>query len=158
LAKRAVDTALETFVILLMAAMVLDVTWQVFTRFVLHHPSSWTEEVANFLLIWIGLVGSALALSRKAHLGIDYFVGKLAPRPQVLTRIVVFTLTLFFSTAILGIGGLRLVIKTLMTNQISPATQVKIGYIYLALPISSLFMIYYSSLFIYQSIQDWRRL
>jgi TRAP-type C4-dicarboxylate transport system permease small subunit len=152
-----VDRLLAGVVIFLMTAMVVDVTWQVVTRFILRHPSSWTEETANFLLIWIGLVGSAMAMSRKAHLGIDYFVNKLSPKKRELTRIIVFSLALFFSVVILFYGGVRLVAVTLATNQLSPALQVKMGYVYLSLPLSGLFLTYYSLLFLIQSVSDWRR-
>ena len=54
--KNKVDRALEWALILLMGANVLNVLWQVFTRFVLRHPSSFTEELARFLLIWVGLL------------------------------------------------------------------------------------------------------
>jgi TRAP-type C4-dicarboxylate transport system permease small subunit len=75
--KNALDRLLETLVMVAVAVMVVDVLWQVFTRFILNNPSSWTEELAIFLLIWVALLGAAVALNRGAHLGIDYFVGKL---------------------------------------------------------------------------------
>ena len=152
-----VDKFLSYVLIGLMLVMVLDVTWQVVTRFILRHPSSWTEETANFLLIWIGLLGSGMAMSRKAHLGIDYFVNKLSPKKRELTRIIVFVLALFFSLVILVYGGFKLVTVTLATNQLSPALQVKMGYIYLALPLSGVFIAYHSLLFLLQSFTDWRR-
>jgi len=63
----AITKVLGIFLIVLMAAIVLDVTWQVFTRFILKDPSGFTEELAGFLLIWIGLLGASYALHRKFH-------------------------------------------------------------------------------------------
>ena len=40
---------LSYILIILMAVMVIDVSWQVFTRFILQDPSSFTEELAGFL-------------------------------------------------------------------------------------------------------------
>ena len=40
-----------------MLALVLSVSWQVASRYLLQAPSSWTEELARFLLVWIGLLG-----------------------------------------------------------------------------------------------------
>ena len=51
-----ITKVLSIILIILMAVMVLDVTWQVFTRFLLKNPSGFTEELAGFLLIWIGPV------------------------------------------------------------------------------------------------------
>ncbi len=61
---------------LAMAAIVLVVTWQVFSRFIIQSPSSFTEELSRFLLIWIGILGAAYAYKTKAHLGLDLFVEK----------------------------------------------------------------------------------
>ena len=75
--KNILDKSLEVLVMVAVAVLVIDVLWQVFTRFIMGDPSSWTEELATFLLIWVALLGSAVALGRGAHLGIDYFDGKL---------------------------------------------------------------------------------
>ena len=60
--------------IVLMSVMVIDVSWQVASRFVFRAPSSFTEELAGFLLIWIGLLGAAYGFPTRAHLGIDLLV------------------------------------------------------------------------------------
>ena len=84
--KTGLDKSLEFVTAFSMAALVVDVTWQVITRFILNNPSSWTEEVATYLMIWVGLLGSAVALNRRAHLGIDYFVGKLDFKKRLITE------------------------------------------------------------------------
>ena len=66
-----IDTLLSKFLVALMASIVLVVTWQVVTRFLMSTPSSYTEELARFLLIWIGVLGGSWALRTRAHLGID---------------------------------------------------------------------------------------
>ena len=79
-----VDKVLTTFLISLMALIVLVVTWQVVTRFLMSTPSSVTEELARFLLIWIGVLGSSYALRTRAHLGIDILSTKLQDRKSVV--------------------------------------------------------------------------
>ena len=64
---------LTYFLTFLMGSMVLAVTWQIFTRFILNDPSIYSEEIAGFLLIWIGMLGSTFALHKKSHIGIDIF-------------------------------------------------------------------------------------
>jgi TRAP-type C4-dicarboxylate transport system permease small subunit len=150
--KKILDRSLEFLTAFTMAVLVVDVTWQVFTRFIMKDPSSWTEELATFLLIWVGLLGSSVALHRHAHLGIDFFVNKLPERKWLITRIVVFSCTAIFSITVLVIGGLRLVTVTLATNQVSPALGIKMGYVYLALPISGFFLTMYSLEFLIDRI------
>ncbi len=142
--KKALDHSLEVLVTVCMAVLVVDVVWQVFTRFILRDPSSWTEELATFLMIWVGLLGGSVALNRGAHLGIDYFMLKLPARKRLYTQVLVFSSVAVFSLLVLVIGGIQLVQITLMNNQISPALELKMGYVYLALPISGFFLVFYS--------------
>ena len=95
--KTVLDRSLEVLVMVVVAVLVLDVLWQVFTRFILNDPSTWTEELAVFLLVWVSLLGAAVALGRGAHLGIDYFVGKLPERTRLATEVFVFFCVAAFS-------------------------------------------------------------
>ena len=142
--KKVLDSSLELLVIAVVAVLVVDVLWQVFTRFILKNPSTWTEELAVFMLIWVSLLGAAVALGRGAHLGIDYFVGKLSPRKRLYTEIFVFLCISAFSLTVMVIGGIELVSNTLELGQVSPALGVKVGYVYLAVPISGFFLVLYS--------------
>ena len=142
--KRALDNFLELLVTVAMAVLVVDVCWQVFTRYILGDPSSWTEELATFLMIWVGLLGASVALNRGAHLGIDYFVEKLSPRRGLYVAAVVFALVAVFSALVMVGGGIQLVTRILATQQVSPALGLKMGYVYLAVPISGFFLALYS--------------
>ena len=128
----------------LMALIVLDVTWQVFTRFILRNPSSFTEELAGFLLIWIGLLGASYTYSRKAHLGIDTLTSQLAGRKKQAAEIGVAAVVFLFALLVMVIGGLRLVDITFTLRQISPAMKIPMGYIYSVLPVSGILFMYYS--------------
>jgi TRAP-type C4-dicarboxylate transport system permease small subunit len=142
--KKVLDRSLELLVIVVVAVLVVDVLWQVFTRFILKNPSTWTEELAVFMLIWVSLLGAAVALNRGAHLGIDYFVGKLSPKKRLYTEVFVFLCISAFSLAVMVIGGIELVANTLRLEQVSPALGVKVGYVYFAVPISGFFLVLYS--------------
>lgn len=143
-----ITKVLSIFLIILMAVMVLDVSWQVFTRFVLKDPSSFTEELAGFLLIWIGLLGASYALYTKAHLGIDVLTAKLDGSKKQFSEILINVVVILFSFFILVIGGYRLVNLTFTLEQISPAVGIPMGYVYLVLPITGILMIFYSVRFI----------
>ena len=114
--KKILDRALEVLVTVSMTVLVVDVVWQVFTRYILRDPSDWTEELATFLMIWVGLLGTSVALNRGAHLGIDYFTLKLSPRRRLWTELFVFFCIALFSLLVLVISGVRLVSITLQNN------------------------------------------
>jgi TRAP-type C4-dicarboxylate transport system permease small subunit len=151
--KNVLDRLLEGLVMIVVAVLVVDVLWQVFTRFVLNKPSTWTEELAVFMLIWVSLLGAAVALGRGAHLGIDYFVGKLPARARLSTEIFVFFCVSAFSLLVMLIGGIDLVRSTLELGQESSALRVKVGYVYLAIPISGFFLTLYAVIGLVERLQ-----
>jgi TRAP-type C4-dicarboxylate transport system permease small subunit len=152
--KKVLDTALEWLVIVVVGILVLDVLWQVFTRKIMGDPSKWTEETAIFLLIWVSLLGAAVAMNKGAHLGIDYFTGKLSVRNRVITEVFVFAVVALFSLYVMVIGGCQLVATTFYYNQLSPVWGMPMGYVYLAVPISGLFMTFYSVIGLVERIKE----
>ena len=149
-----ITKVLSIILIILMAVMVLDVTWQVFTRFILKHPSGFTEELAGFLLIWIGLLGASYAYRSKAHLGIDILTTKLTGVKRLTSEILVSVIVFLFALFILVIGGLRLVDIVFTLRQISPSMGVPMGYIYSVLPITGILFMYYSVVFILELLKQ----
>jgi TRAP-type C4-dicarboxylate transport system permease small subunit len=152
--KKMLDRSLELLVMVVVAVLVVDVSWQVFTRFILKDPSTWSEELAVFMLIWVSLLGAAVALNRGAHLGIDYFVGKLPPRKRLYTEIFVFLCIALFSFTVMILGGIELVVSTLRLKQLSPALGIRVGYVYLAVPISGFFLVLYSVIGLFDRVVE----
>lgn len=141
-----IDAVLAWVLVALMAAMTVTVTWQVATRYLLGSPSSITEELATFLLIWVSLLGAAYALRVGAHLGVDVVVRRLRGKARRRAEAAVFVVVIAFSLIVLLYGGSRLVYVTIKLNQLSAALQVPMGYVYLVLPLSGLLMVYYAAL------------
>ncbi|MFC1620199.1 TRAP transporter small permease [Candidatus Neomarinimicrobiota bacterium] len=139
-----ITKVLAWILVALMSAIVLDVIWQVFTRFIIRDPSSITEELAGFLLIWIGLLGASYALYTRAHLGIDVLTAKLEGIQRYLVGLLVNGVVLLFALFVLVIGGSRLVNLTFTLHQISPAMGIPMGYVYLVLPITGTLMMFFS--------------
>ncbi len=133
--------ALEIFTLSLFGALVLVVLWGVISRYMPGiRPSDWTEEIAIYLLMWISLLGAAITYRHYGHLGVDYFVGKLDPAAQKWVAVIVELATLSFASFALVYGGGRLVWEALATSQVTPFLQMKVGYLYSAVPICGLFM------------------
>lgn len=161
-ARKALVKALEVAVMIAMGVLVIDVLWGVATRFPSRFaedipmpgflaaalssvkPSAWTGELATMLLIWVSLLGASVAFIEKSHLGVDYFVGKLPPRAKAIAELAVYVLVGFFAASAMMFGGYKLISVTLATNQTTAALGVKMGYIYMALPISGFFILIFS--------------
>ncbi len=142
--KSALTKSLDALVIVVMALLVVDVLWGVFSRYVLGHQTRWTEELARVLLIWVGLLGSAVAFGTKAHLGLDVVVKQLDSGAQKLVAIVMQGLVFLFAASVMVAGGWGLVQRTFEMQQTMPALGIAKGYVYLAVPISGVFIILYA--------------
>jgi len=139
------ERSLGHLLVVLMAVMVVDVSWQVISRYLLRDPSSFTEELAGFLLIWIGLLGAAYALRTRAHLGIGLLVDGLTGAARRWATVLSHSLVLLFALTVMVGGGLRLVQLAFQLQQISAAMGIRMGYVYLALPLSGLLMTLFSA-------------
>jgi len=146
--KLKVDSAIKWLLIILMAMMTINVLWQVFTRFIMQDPSSYTEELARFMLIWLGILGASYVAGQKMHLAIDLLSQKLEGRSKSYLELFIQSMIFLFSLFVMVIGGFRLVQITLTLNQISAALQVPLGYIYCVVPLSGALMMFYSAVFI----------
>lgn len=138
------ETGLAYFLAFLMAAMVLDVTWQVFTRFVMDNPSSYTEEIARFLLIWIGLLGAAYAYRKHSHLSLDLLIHKLDQQQQRLLTRFIQLFTIAFAGSAMVFGGVELMRLTMELNQMTAATNIPMGYVYSCIPLSGLLICWFA--------------
>ena len=152
--KKKISTILEWSLIVIMAANVLNVLWQVFTRFILRDPSSFTEELARFLLIWVGLLGASYAAGQKMHLAIDVVLKSLRGKARGVAEMSVQVFIFLFAFFVMVIGGIRLVAITLRLNQVSAALRIQLGYVYLILPLSGLLIMFYAFVFFMERIRS----
>ncbi|MFW6222726.1 MAG: TRAP transporter small permease [Bacteroidota bacterium] len=147
-ARRIIDRFLETLVIIIMTALVIDVVWNVISRYLLNSPSSFSVELASFLLIWIGLIGSAYASGKKEHIAIELFpqwVEKKGHDKKRKLDNLINWLIILFAFFVLIVGGIRLVYIVFEMGQVSSTMQIPMGIVYLCLPISGLLIIFYAA-------------
>ncbi|MEX2531793.1 MAG: TRAP transporter small permease [Gemmatimonadota bacterium] len=121
---------------ILFAALTVVVSLQVFTRFVLHIPAIWSEEVARFLFFWVVLLGSAMSVKSRRHFVIDV---TMSGRPAVgagvaglLLRLVPDLCVLGFSLLLVveGIGYAEVGLLRTATN-----SGVNMALVYAAIPV-----------------------
>lgn len=137
------DKFLEYFLAFLMAVMLISVCWQVLSRYALSSPSSFTDELARYLLIWIGLLGGAYASGKGFHLAIDLLPTKLEGKAKYQLQIFINALVAVFVFCTFVLGGLRLVYITYSLGQTSAAMQIPLAYVYIILPVSGLLIVSY---------------
>ncbi|MDG1571085.1 TRAP transporter small permease [Robiginitalea sp. M366] len=144
--RQTVNQILGWTLVVLMTAMVLNVLWQVFSRYVLGAPSSFTDELARYLMIWLGVLGAAYVSGQRMHVAIDVIPNRLSPSRQRRLGFLVNLVIILFCFFGLIIGGSRLVYVTWVLDQFSPALGLPLAVVYLVLPLSGLLIIYYKTL------------
>ncbi len=120
-----------------LALLVVITSLQVFTRYVLNAPLSWTEEAARMVFTWIIFIGAALIVKRGSHISIDYLAKILpaAPRRWLLTLAHAFTLAVVLTLAVKGVHLLQIT-----GASESPALGIRWVYVYAAFPIGMFLM------------------
>lgn len=111
----------------LLTALFVTVLLQVFTRYVLGTPLTWTEEIARYLLIWTTFAAAAYVSARRLHISVDLLVSKLGERGALVVDV-------FASAVVVVTAGLLTVAATLaaraVANVSSPATDTPMWLVY----------------------------
>lgn len=131
------DRCINWFLALLMAGMVVVITAQVWYRFVLNDPLSWSEEAGRYLFVWISFMGAAAGVRYQVHLGIDLMEKLLPPSLHrwtiVISNLIIqvfLVMIIYWGTKILGI----------VRFQESASMHISMLYPYMAVPVGATFM------------------
>ena len=138
------EMALKFILQALMLIVTLVVTWQVFSRYVLNDPSSLTEELARFILIWLTLLGCAYAYRKNNHLGLDLVYAQAVGLTKKVMYYFMHIAVLSFALMVMVFGGFELMSMTDTLGQTSPALGINISLVYSVIPISGALIIVFS--------------
>lgn len=149
--RKVIDKIIEVLCTLIMGYMVLAVCWQVITRFILKNPSTLTEEILRYLLVWTTMVGGAYAYGRRKHLSINILTKKLPFTGQKILDIAVQAIVIVFSIIVMIVGDMRLVETT--SNQISAALHLPMPFVYASILVGGILIIFYALIFIAEDLK-----
>lgn len=152
--RKIIDKIIEIMCTAIMGFMVIAVCWQVFTRYVLKDPSTTTEEILRYMLVWTTMVGGSYAYGRRKHLAINMLTKKFSPRGQIVMDIVVQTIVVLFCAIVMISGDMNLVKTT--WNQISSALHLPMPYVYASIIVGGILMIFYALIFIWEDVKKLR--
>ncbi len=125
-------------------AMVLLTCWQVFTRYVLKNPSTWSEELVGYLFAWMSLLGASIVTCERGHMNIPIVVERFGAGAQKGLLCLGELIAFLFSAVILVFGGVQ--ITTLAMGQMTSSLGVPIGIFYIVLPLCGVLNMVYTVL------------
>ncbi len=141
--RAKLDKAVATLLIVILAIMVVNVTWQVVSRYVFQSPSSFTDELSRYMLIWLGMLGAAYVAGKDDHLAIDLLPQKLTGRAKSRLMIFIHIIVMAFVLPVMILGGGNLVYITFVLEQKSATLQVPLAFVYAIIPLSGILILYY---------------
>lgn len=109
---------------------------QVIARYILKVALPWTEEFARYAFIWLVFLANALAEREKEHFRVSYFIEQ-APR-RVRYALWVFDEILIFAFFIWLLQDSLLFMK-MGKRMISTVLQLRLDWVYWALPVAVIF-------------------
>lgn len=139
------NRCIEYVLVVIFGLLVIDVVWQVVSRYLVGQSSSFTEEFARFSLIWLTVLGAAYINGQEeGHLSMDFLLNKLPTKKRKSRQKVIQVLMAVFALIVMVIGGGNLVYTTLSLGQTSSALHWPLGYVYAIVPLSGLLIICFS--------------
>lgn len=122
---------------------VLIVSAQVVMRTFTRESILWSEEVALLLMVWIAFIAMAIGVEKSMHLSVDIFYKKFPKWLKTGATKLYELLTTAFGIALIYFG-INLIIIT--TSSTLPATKLPSCCKYMMIPVSGLFITYFSLL------------
>ena len=133
--EQALVAANRGVIFVMMAVMASLVFANVICRYVFTFSIIWTEEVSQYLMIWIAYLGAGLALREGRHVAIELLQDRLPTALERKLRMAVGGLVLAF-LGVVTVLGFQFVV--FVWNQETPVLNIPLGIPSLAIPIGTL--------------------
>lgn len=133
------DIVMRFVMAVAMFALLAGGTWQIFTRWILKNPSTFTDEFLRYVLIWASMLGSAYCFYKDEHLALDLVKDRVKGSVRIALLVFIEAAILFFVCYVFVFGGMKLVLNA--TNQ-SSVMHISFKLLYACLPISGIFIVF----------------
>jgi len=128
--EKALDAVLVFMMIVMAGAVVLQVT----SRYVFNNPTSWSEELARYLFVWITFLGAAVVIRKRRHVDVTVLTDRLPPSAAKVVYLVSDVAVLFMLGALTWAGaGLAIMAH----RQLSAAMDLPMSLAYSAMPVGT---------------------
>ena len=136
--EKVLDTVMRFLMALAMLTLLVFGTWQIFTRWVLGNPSTFTDELLRYVLIIAGFIGSAYCFYRDEHLALTLITDKAKGPFKLCLDIFIEICILFFVVYVFIFGGFKL--ANTATN-VSSVMHIPMKTLYMVEPICGILIV-----------------
>jgi TRAP-type C4-dicarboxylate transport system permease small subunit len=127
---KVLDSVLASLCAVILGLMIAITLVAIFCRYVLSNALSWTEELTRYLMIVVGMFGTALALWTDDHVGFTALVDRLPAWAQKVCRVI--------SYALVGVLGLIITVEGYKWTSVSGSAKAQILPIPMWIPMSAI--------------------
>ena len=144
-----VEKLTRFIIVITFSIMIIACVLQVYTRYVLNTSLSWTEELARFTFIWTNLLGASLCVKYNAHATVTA-VFEILPHKIKQYVLVFIQLVILAVSYVLIVPGIQFTMQ--VSRSVSPAMKLSMGLIYGAVPITGIFIVLYTLIYLIDTI------
>ena len=136
--EKILDAVMRFLMALSMFILVAFGTWQIFSRWVLKDPSTFTDELLRYVLIIAGMIGSAYCFYRDEHLALTLLTDRAKGPFKTILNIFIEACILFFVIYVFIYGGMKL--SNTATN-VSSVMRIPMKTLYLIEPLCGVMIV-----------------
>ena len=89
----------------LILPLVFVIMYEVISRYLFNSPTRWSNEISQYLLVAVVMLGGAYCLADNEHVNVDIFYRNFTWRTRAFVEILTFFMVISFVTAIVWKGG-----------------------------------------------------
>lgn len=134
------ETTLKVWQIIIFSISIFSINYEVLMRYVFNCPSSWSEELSRFSMVWLVLLGLGIGVRKKEHIRVDTIINSCSETIQIIAAWLRYIFVSIF-TIVLIIYGIKLVFIT--SKQITPGLGINKALVYLSVPIGAILIFIY---------------
>lgn len=133
------DKTMSSIMSLVMLVLIIFGTWQIFSRWILGDPSTFTDELLRYLLIWAGMIGAAYCFFHDKHIKLTLLTSRLSGKALVILNVISEIAVIVFVVYVYVYGGYQMVVQNM--TQLTAVMRLPMSMIYACLPVSGVFVI-----------------
>lgn len=153
--RKFIDNFEENAILILFPIMAVVVLTATFARYSRLFSMFWGEEVARYVMVYLGYIGIALAMKRRAHIGVAVLTDMVKTKTGKRLVIIVQAMIILAFCCIISGFLLTIIGKQMVIGQTSPALAIPIWVPYAGVPLGMI-------LLAIRTVQaywgDWKRL
>ena len=136
---KALEKILLALLSIIMAILVFFACWQVFFRYVIGKPSTFTVELLKYSMIWMSMLGASYVFAKREHLAFLFLKNKYTGKKKAGLVFIIDLILCCFAFFVMTWGGIDLVYRTYFET--TPALGLSMGLVYSVIPLSGIIIV-----------------